>query len=363
MSSVVSSQGRSLVNWRRVAAFVGLAYGPAWLLELALYLAGGLTHPATVAVLQTVMLMPALSALVLGMFVWRDSPLYLRTNRTATRWFFLYYLFMTAVCLLIALAGLFLGLSAQVLAGLTALPAGLSVLGLLLLLVLRRIGGKEAFAAVGMAGGKARVWLLFGVALGVFWGLQSLVLALLHLGKPVDLALITPAGMPTAAFLVVVFVQGVLLGPFLGLVITFGEDYGWRGYLQGELVKLGRVRGVALLGVIWGLWHTPMILMGYNYPGYPVLGTIMMTAFTVLLSFVLAYAMFKSGGFWIAAFLHALTNQTVATLMLVAYAPGHAIWGSPIGVLGLALGAVAVLLILRDPLWREKPAPAAEAGA
>lgn len=361
MSSIVPSQVRSLVNWRRVAAFLGVAYGLAWLLEIGLYLAGGLTHPAATVVLQTVMLMPALAAIVLGMFVWRDSPLHLRTNRSASRWFCLYYLLMAAICLVVALAGLFLGQSPQLIAALGAVPLGLGLLGLILLLVLRRVGGKDAFAALGMAGGKARSWLLFGLALGAFWGLVTLLLALLHLGRPANVALLTPPGMPTTAFVALALVQGIVLGPFLGLIITFGEEYGWRGYLQGELVKLGRARGVALLGVIWGLWHTPVILMGYNYPGYPLLGTLMMTAFTVLLSFVLAYAMFKSGGFWIAAFLHALTNQAAATLATVVYAPGNPIWGSSIGVLGLALGAVAVLLILRDPLWREKPAPAAVA--
>ena len=55
----------------------------------------------------------------------------------------------------------------------------------------------------------------------------------------------------------------------------FGEEYGWRGYLQSELFKLGRVRGVLLLGVIWGAYHWPMILMGWNYPGHPLLGLLL----------------------------------------------------------------------------------------
>ena len=70
----------------------------------------------------------------------------------------------------------------------------------------------------------------------------------------------------------------MLLGPVLAIV-AFGEEYGWRGYLQSELFKLGRVRGVLLLGVIWGAWHWPLILMGYNYPGYPLLGVVLMTLY------------------------------------------------------------------------------------
>ena len=100
----------------------------------------------------------------------------------------------------------------------------------------------------------------------------------------------------------------MLLGPILGLVITFGEEYGWRGYLQSELFKLGRVRGVLLLGVIWGVWHWPLILMGYNYPGHPLLGVVLMTLYTMGLGIVLSYAVLKSGSVLLAAFLHALSQ-------------------------------------------------------
>ena len=113
----------------------------------------------------------------------------------------------------------------------------------------------------------------------------------------------------------------LLVGPLLGLVIAFGEEYGWRGYLQHELIKLGRVRGVALLGVIWGVWHWPIILMGYNYPGYPVLGVLLMTLFTAGLGVVLGYAVLKSGSVLLAAFLHALNNQVVAFILPGLHTP------------------------------------------
>ena len=56
-----------------------------------------------------------------------------------------------------------------------------------------------------------------------------------------------PPGAESRRHLDVAAVQTVLLAPILALVITFGEEYGWRGYLQSELLKLGRVRGVLLL--------------------------------------------------------------------------------------------------------------------
>ena len=87
-------------------------------------------------------------------------------------------------------------------------------------------------------------------------------------------------GISPKLFLILGAVQSVLLAPILAIVIAFGEEYGWRGYLKNELFKLGRVRGVLLLGVIWGAWHWPLILMGYNYQGRPLLGLLLMVRYT-----------------------------------------------------------------------------------
>ncbi len=153
--------------------------------------------------------------------------------------------------------------------------------------------------------------------------------------------------------MVVIAVQTLLVGPFLGLLVTFGEEYGWRGYLQPALMKLGRVRGVALVGIIWGIWHWPVIWMGYNYPGHPILGSLLMVLFSSGLAFMLGYAVLKAKGVWIAAFLHALVNQSLAFFMGVLYAPGDTIYSFGIGIPGLFMLALVVVLILRDPIWKE----------
>ena len=68
-----------------------------------------------------------------------------------------------------------------------------------------------------------------------------------------------PPGISSNIFLISAGLQTVLLAPILAIVIAFGEEYGWRGYLQTELFKFGRVRGVLLVGVIWGVWHWPLV--------------------------------------------------------------------------------------------------------
>ena len=75
------------------------------------------------------------------------------------------------------------------------------------------------------------------------------------------------------------------LGILLNMIFTFGEEFGWRGYLLPRLSPLGGVQAAIITGIVWGLWHAPIIVLnGYNYPGHPWLGVVMMVIFTVALN-------------------------------------------------------------------------------
>jgi membrane protease YdiL (CAAX protease family) len=342
------------VNWPHVWAYIGLAFGLSWLIDLVIYLNGGLASPATKLLMQFMMLMPAFSAMLLGMFFFKESPIYYKTNRTASRWFIYYYYFMTFAYLAAAVIGLVQPVQGLALSSSLIL---LSVIGLVLLLVLRWRGGPETFAKAGMAGGNWRIWLLYGLGVILFCALETLLNYVFKLGQPADITAMYPPGatasISSAALIGSTFFNMVILGPLLGLIITFGEEYGWRGFLQSELVRLGRVRGVGLLGIIWGVWHWPVIWMGYNYPGQPVLGSVLFVGYTVLLSYFLAYAVFKSKGVWTAAYLHGLFNQTVSFFLLAVFAPASIVMSFTIGLPALLLALPVILLILRDPIWKQ----------
>src|SRR5215216_2159703 len=139
-------------------------------------------------------------------------------------------------------------------------------------------------------------------------------------------ALVIPAVFATA---VVLIVQSLDLGVFmwseanwfvyLMLIVialpvtlfTFGEEYGWRGYLLPRLLPLGEIRASVMLGMIWGLWHLPLLLAGLNYPGVNVfLAIIIFTFVTVALSFTYTwFYVASSGSVLVAAVFHASTNQ------------------------------------------------------
>jgi membrane protease YdiL (CAAX protease family) len=144
---------------------------------------------------------------------------------------------------------------------------------------------------------------------------------------------------------------------FTSVVLSFGifgEEYGWRGTLQSELFKLGRVRGVLLLGAIWGAWHWPLILMGFNYPGHPLLGLLLMVLYCTAEGIVLSYAVLKSGSLLLATFLHAIDNAMPNIFVGMGFMPFDRVFNFYNGIPMIATLAVICFFILRDPIWREK---------
>ena len=117
-------------------------------------------------------------------------------------------------------------------------------------------------------------------------------------------------------------------------------------------MNAGTLGGLLLLGVIWGAWHWPIILMGYNYPGHPLLGIVLMTLYTTGLAVVLGYAVLRSGSVLQSAYLHGLNNQVVAYMVAIGLRPFDAAFAFGIGTYGMITLAVVAALILCDPIWR-----------
>lgn len=338
-------------NWRHVGIFLALTFGLTYLLDLTIYLRGGLKIPGIVATLQLQMLLPAFSAIVLGLFFFPESPIYYRRPAGRGRWFYYYFLLVT---LIYAIGTLILSLSPaqSTINLLAAIPQIVAFLGLLILIVLRLVTGGEAMRRVWLAWGNWRYYLLFGIGIVVYYILQAVLNAVFGLGSAQLGPIPALPGLTPTTFLILGAVQSVLIAPFLAIVIALGEEYGWRGYLQTELFKMGRLRGVLLLGVIWGAWHWPLILMGYNYPGHPLLGLLLMALYTMGLAIVLGYAVLRSGSVLLSSYLHALNNQTVAFIVAMGFRPHDPAFSFDIGIYGLVTLAIVAILILRDPIWR-----------
>ena len=137
----------------------------------------------------------------------------------------------------------------------------------------------------------------------------------------------------------------MVAGATINAVAGFGEELGWRGFLQREWVSLGFWRSSWLVGLVWGLWHTPFLLHGYNYPGYRYAGILVMSLWTVLFAPLIAYVYFQAESVLAAAIMHGTLNGTVMAPMLVLRG-GDSL---AIGVMGMA--GIIVLLILNAGLY------------
>jgi membrane protease YdiL (CAAX protease family) len=148
-------------------------------------------------------------------------------------------------------------------------------------------------------------------------------------------------------------IQAIILSPLLNALPTFGEEFGWRGYLQPKLMPLGGRKAVFLTGLIWGVWHWPVILMGHNYGldyfGAPFLGPLVMIWFTLILSALFGWLTIKSNTVWPAVIAHGAVNGIAALgLILTAGNPSSLLGPAPtglIGGLGFTLAALLIYLI------------------
>jgi membrane protease YdiL (CAAX protease family) len=114
---------------------------------------------------------------------------------------------------------------------------------------------------------------------------------------------------------------GILLAPYINALFALGEELGWRGFLLPKLVPLGQWKAIILSGVIWGVWHAPVIVQGHNYPGYPISGIFMMIVLTILLGTILAWLYFETRSPWAPALAHGAFNAA-AGLPLLFLKPG-----------------------------------------
>lgn len=122
--------------------------------------------------------------------------------------------------------------------------------------------------------------------------------------------------IPTGAVVAIEIAASFTLAPLINTLFGLGEELGWRGFLLPRLTHLGQWRAIVIVGVIWGVWHAPVILQGHNYPGQPVLGVFMMIVFTLLLSAILGWLYLETESPWTPALAHGALNATAGLPML-----------------------------------------------
>jgi uncharacterized protein len=164
-----------------------------------------------------------------------------------------------------------------------------------------------------------------------------------------------PASRFTHPFLLIALwpFQAILAAPIL-----FGEEFGWRGYLQPRLFPNSPVLGAVATGIIWAYWHLPLNLRGANYPDNPRLGAIVMfPVAAILLSIIFGWLVLKTNSIWSSSVAHAATNAVGGGLFVILFGGGgNFLFLSYVGLLGwIPLGALSAWIVLTGQL---KPAVA-----
>ena len=152
----------------------------------------------------------------------------------------------------------------------------------------------------------------------------------------------------------------VVLGGVINIVPTFGEEWGWRGYLVPKMAsRLHIVPTLLITGVIWGVWHAPLTALGHNYgmgyPGWPFAGIAAMCVFCVVCGIFLTYVTERTGSCLAAAVGHSTINAMAQAGIIFSLTGGNPFVGpGPFGIVGGCAFIVVAALMLWDLHRREK---------
>jgi len=313
-TSEVDTRARTRLSGRDIRSiviFVVIAYALAWLVALPLWFGDGLATPLFPVIAVVIMATPATAALIVVFFV--DRPR--QKARTLGLWP------LKPVRRLIGYAAL--GIVVPIVLVLVALPVG-ALLGVYPADFLNFSGFEQLITEQTRAAGVSDL----PIPLGTVVALQLLIL-------------------PAAAF--------------INLLPALGEELGWRGWLFPKLLPLGAIPAIVISGVIWALWHAPLILLGYNYPDVPGwLGLTAMVGVCVVFGAVFGWLRLRSDSIWPAALAHAAFNGAAGSYLLFAMAGKHihTTQATVLGWSGWIVPLILVIVLIATGQFR-RPAPAA----
>ena len=190
--------------------------------------------------------------------------------------------------------------------------------------------------------------VLFSYLLGNVLGLKDFGMLIIS-GEDLDPAILSQFPFPSllanlSSRLLIVFPVAATLSLFAGctfnLFFALGEEIAWRGFLEKEFTK-GRWKPF-LIGIIWGLWHAPLILMGYNYGEYHIPGIFVMVVACIALAFYFSQALHYSGSLLVPTAMHGIIN-TIIIFNFVKI--GNPLLGPPMG-LTFALSVLTLIFVL-----------------
>ncbi len=187
------------------------------------------------------------------------------------------------------------------------------------------------------------VWLFF---LKPDWTLLSFINQYADLFK--DLSLPFPAPYMILLLTFVTF----FTAPIMNMIPSLGEEIGWRGFLLPTLEPAGKIKAMVISGIIWALWHTPMILLlgfGYGKQAWP--GVLLHFVMITSLGIWMGYIWLSTRSTIFAAFIHSVINAHAYGVLTVLFVSENKLLIGPVGIIGASLClflGLATLFIARQ---------------
>lgn len=154
--------------------------------------------------------------------------------------------------------------------------------------------------------------------------------------------------------------MGIFMSPILNALFCFGEEWAWRGYLLPKMMNKFKLLPMLLInGVIWGIWHAPIIALGHNYGlGYawfPFTGIFAMCIFCIVLGTIFSYLTIKTKSCIPAVIAHGSINGFAPVAMYFTFDGGNPFVGpAPTGIVGgsafIVTAIILYFLLKRDSL-------------
>jgi membrane protease YdiL (CAAX protease family) len=112
------------------------------------------------------------------------------------------------------------------------------------------------------------------------------------------------------------FYKLVVYGTLFNVAFAAGEEIGWRGFLVPQLYKHLNFSATCLItGIIWSVWHFPLIISGIYLAKMPVAAQLLLLVVTVTaMTFPISWLRLRSGTVWTAALMHGSHNLYIQRL-------------------------------------------------
>lgn len=287
---------------RQFMIFVAIAYGITYLLGILMWY-GSMKQVDLALFANAQMMYPAMGVMVA----------FLLTRKEDTEMPKAFFRSFTAVTILMIVCTV---LSVLMPDRMAEMPGGtvsawlialnyIQIAGCILCLIFLFVSGKKKRAAYGLGW---KNWKLSAACIFLFLGLYFLRTAVAYAAM---------GGLSNFFDIFKTADAWVLLGILplnflLGYIAFFGEEYGWRYYLQPILQKkFGLKKGVLILGVVWGLWHLPLDFFYYVTPEYGLPMTVNQIINCVTLGIFLGFVYMKTENIWVPTIIHFLNNNLI----------------------------------------------------